>query len=144
MVAYLSYMAERLAVMHRLLKPTSSLYLHCDPHASHYLKVLMDCLCGPENFRNEIVCGYKGPSHAKRWFPRKHDIILFYGKTASAKFYPDGVRVAYNRITGTGKNSLARGNRTPEEVQAIETTYAERGKLVENLWVYPQCRVRLF
>jgi len=63
---------------------------------------------------------------------------------ASAKFYPDGVQAAYNRITGTGKNSLARGNRTPEEVQAIETTYAERGKLVENLWVYPQCRVHLF
>lgn len=134
MLAYLSYMAERLAVMHRLLKPTSSLYLHCDPTASHYLKALMDCLFGPENFRNEIVWGYKGPSNAKRWFPRKHDIILFYGKTASAKFYPDGVRVAYNRITGTGKNSLARGKRTPEEVQAIETTYAERGKLVEDYW----------
>ncbi len=134
MLAYLSYMAERLAVMHRLLKPTGSLYLHCHPTASHYLKALLDCIFRPENFRNEIVWGYKGPSNAKRWFPRKHDIILFYGKTKSAQFYPDGVRVAYNRITGTGNTSLARGNRTPEEVQAIEAAYAKRGKLVEDYW----------
>ena len=72
---------------------------------------------------------------AKRWFPRKHDIILFYGKTVSAFFNPDGARVAYTRVTRTGGSSLARGNRTREEVKALEAAYTERGKLVEDYWV---------
>ena len=134
MLAYLSYMAERLVVLHRLLKPTGSIFLHCDATAAHHLKLLMDCIFGPENFRNEIVWCYKGPSNTKRWFPRKHDTIFFYGKSPDAKFYPDGARVAYSRITGTGHTSLTRGSRTREEVQALETAYAERGKLVEDYW----------
>ena len=134
MLAYLSYMAERIAGLHRLLKPTGSVYLHCDATAAHPLKLLMDCIFGPENFRNEIVWCYKGPSNTKRWFPRKHDTIFFYGKTSEAKFYPDGARVAYSRITGTGQTSLARGSRTREEVEALEAAYAERGKLVEDYW----------
>ena len=134
MLAYLSYMAERIAVLHRLLKPTGSVYLHCDATAAHPLKLLMDCIFRPENFRNEIVWCYKGPSNTKRWFPRKHDTIFFYGKTPEAKFYPDGARVAYSRITGTGQTSLARGSRIQEEVEALEAAYAERGKLVEDYW----------
>ena len=134
MLAYLSYMAERLVVLHRLLKPTGSIFLHCDATAAHHLKLLMDCIFGPENFRNEIVWCYKGPSNTKRWFPRKHDTIFFYGKSPEAKFYPDGARIAYSRITGTGHTSLTRGSRTREEVQALETAYAERGKLVEDYW----------
>ena len=135
MRAYLAFMGPRLAEMYRVLAPTGSIYLHCDPTASHYLKGVMDTIFGDENFRNEIVWGYKGPSSTKRWFPRKHDIILFYGKTSSALFNPDGARVAYTRVTGTGGNSLARGNRTREEVQALEAAYTERGKLVEDYWV---------
>ncbi len=135
MRAYLSFMGPRLAEMHRVLTPTGSIYLHCDPTASHYLKCVMDTIFGGENFRNEIVWGYKGPSSAKRWFPRKHDIILFYGKTMSAFFNPDGARVSYNRVTRTGSSSLARGKRTREEIKALEATYTERGKLVEDYWV---------
>ena len=55
MLAYLSMMAPRLVELHRVLKPTGSLYLHCDPTASHYLKMLLDAIFGPENFRNEII-----------------------------------------------------------------------------------------
>ena len=135
MRAYLAFMGPRLAEMHRVLTPTGSIYLHCDPTASHYLKCVMDTIFGGENFRNEIVWGYKGPSSAKRWFPRKHDIILFYGKTMSAFFNPDGARVAYNRVTRTGSSSLARGKRTHEEIKALEAAYTERGKLVEDYWV---------
>ena len=141
MRAYLAFMGPRLAEMHRVLKSTGSIYLHCDPTASHYLKGLMDAIWDQNNrakneyFRNEIVWGYKGPSSAKRWFPRKHDIILFYGKTEFAFFNPDGARVAYNRVTGTGGSSLARGNRTSEEVKALETAYTKRGKLVEDYWM---------
>ena len=141
MRAYLAFMGPRLAEMHRVLAPTGSIYLHCDPTASHYLKGLMDAIWDQNNrvkneyFRNEIVWGYKGPSSAKRWFPRKHDIILFYGKTEFAFFNPDGARVTYTRVTGTGSSSLARGNRTSEEVKALEAAYTERGKLVEDYWV---------
>ncbi len=135
MRAYLAFMGPRLAEMHRILTDMGSIYLHCDPTASHYLKGIMDAVFEGENFRNEIVWGYKGPSSAKRWFPRKHDIILFYGKTITSFFNPDGVRVAYKRITGTGASSLTRGNRTPEEVQALEDAYSERGKLIEDYWV---------
>ena len=87
MLAYLSYMAERLAEMHRLLKPTGSIYLHCDPTASHYLKIVMDEIFGKVNFRNEVVWCYppkgKGPNLA---FHRKHDIIFYYGKSSCGVF----------------------------------------------------------
>ena len=141
MRAYLAFMGPRLAEMHRVLAPTGSIYLHCDPTASHYLKGIMDAIWDQDNraknefFRNEIVWGYKGPSSAKRWFPRKHDIILFYGKTESAFFNPEGARVAYTRVTGTGSSSLARGNRTSKDVKALEAAYTKRGKLVEDYWV---------
>ncbi len=78
MMAYLAMMAPRLVELHRVLKPTGSLYLHCDPTASHYLKILMDAIFGPQNFRNEIVWK-RTSSHndAKRW-AQIQDTILFY------------------------------------------------------------------
>ena len=81
MLAYLSMMAPRLVELHRVLKPTGSLYLHCDPTASHYLKLLLDGVFGSDNFRNEIAWRRTG-SHggAKRWGPI-HDTILFYSKS---------------------------------------------------------------
>ncbi len=79
MFAYLSYMAERLSEMRRILKPTGSIYLHCDPTASHYLKVIMDEVFGAHNFRNEIIWSYRTGGSSKKHFSRKHDIILFYG-----------------------------------------------------------------
>ncbi len=78
MQSYLVFMAVRLLEMHRLLKSTGPIYLHCDPTASHYLKLLMDGIFGHENFRNEIIWKRTG-SHggAKRWGP-VHDVLLFY------------------------------------------------------------------
>lgn len=81
MLSYTSYMAERLFIMHRILKDTGSIYLHCDPYASHYLKLIMDAIFGEKSFRNEIVWGYRSGGVSKNWFGRKHDIILFYTKT---------------------------------------------------------------
>ncbi|MGR3912965.1 MAG: DNA methyltransferase [Gammaproteobacteria bacterium] len=88
MLSYLSYMAQRLPVLHRLLKPSGSIYLHCDPSASHYLKILMDGIFGANNFRNEIVWGYAKPRPAKKMFVRNHDIILFYAKSPETQFNP--------------------------------------------------------
>lgn len=80
LLAYLSYMVERLLLMKGLLRPTGSVYLHCDPTASHYIKVMMDAIFGHENFRNEVVWK-RTHSHggARRWGPI-HDTLLFYSK----------------------------------------------------------------
>ena len=78
LLAYLSYMTERLVAMRRLLKRDGSIYLHCDPTASHYLKMVMDAVFGHENFRNEIIWRRTGAhGGAKRWGPI-HDTLLFY------------------------------------------------------------------
>jgi len=80
-MAYLAMMAPRLAELHRALKPTGSIYLHCDPTASHYLKTLMDAVFGPTNFRNEIVWHYSGWNKKMKYhFERRHDILLLYAK----------------------------------------------------------------
>ena len=76
--AYLIYMAVRLMEMKRILKETGSIYLHCDPTMSHYLKLTMDAIFGRGNFRNEIVWCYKSGGRAKAHFPKKHDMILWY------------------------------------------------------------------
>jgi len=81
MMAYLAMMAVRMIELHRVLKPTGSLYLHCDPTASHYLKLLLDAVFGPERFLNEIVWKRTSAhSSARRWGP-VHDTILLYGKS---------------------------------------------------------------
>ncbi len=78
MQSYLIFMAVRLLEMSRILKPSGSIYLHCDPTASHYLKLLMDGVFGHKNFLNEIVWSYRTGGVSKRWFGRKHDILLYY------------------------------------------------------------------
>ena len=80
-LAYLSMMAPRLLELQRVLKPTGSIYLHCDPTAGHYLKLLMDAVFGPENFRNEIVWHYRKWSTGKYAFQRNHDLLLFYSRS---------------------------------------------------------------
>ena len=81
MMAYLVMMAGRLVELHRVLKPTGSLYLHCDPTASHYLKMVLDAVFGPQNFLNEIIWKRTSAhSSAKRYGP-VHDVLFFYGKS---------------------------------------------------------------
>ncbi len=84
MMAYLAMMAVRLVELHRVLKPTGSLYLHCDPTASHYLKLVLDAVFGPEHYRSEIIWK-RTSSHnsAKRWGP-VHDTIFYYVKNDSS------------------------------------------------------------
>src|SRR5947209_8540305 len=81
MMAYLVMMTVRLVELHRVLKTIGSLYLHCDPTASHYLKIILDTIFGPRNYRNEIIwkrTSARSDSH--RW-NHIHDTILFYSKT---------------------------------------------------------------
>ncbi len=84
--AYLAYMAIRLIECHRILKDTGSIYLHCDPTMSHYLKVVMDCIFGEDLFRNEIVWWYEKWTNTSRFFQRNHDIVLFYANGPANTF----------------------------------------------------------
>ncbi len=89
MMSYLMYMAIRLIELKRVLKPTGSLYLHCDPTASHYLKLLMDAIFGRANFRSEIHWYYYNKMHdsRKKLFPAATDTIFFYVKDSGSAFY---------------------------------------------------------
>ena len=97
--SYLAYMAARLIEMHRLLKPTGSVYLHCDPTMSHYLKLVMDAIFGRRAFRTEIMWK-RGSAHSdtkqgRRQHGRIHDVLLFY--TAGAKWTWNPVYTAYDQ-----------------------------------------------
>ncbi|HEC66029.1 MAG TPA: site-specific DNA-methyltransferase [bacterium] len=89
MMAYLVMMAIRLQDLHRVLKPTGSIYLHCDPTASHYLKLVMDAIFGHKNFRNEIIWNYgRGASNIKFALPKGHETLLFFGKSNNSQWIP--------------------------------------------------------
>ncbi|HSN99610.1 MAG TPA: site-specific DNA-methyltransferase [Candidatus Nanopelagicales bacterium] len=85
LMAYLCMMAPRLVELHRALKRTGSIYLHCDPSASHYLKVLLDAIFGPACFRNEVVWRYRRWPAASRQFQRMHDVLLVYTRSPAGE-----------------------------------------------------------
>ena len=92
MMAYLTMMAQRMIELHRVLKPTGSIYLHCDPTASHYLKMLLDAVFGPTNFRTEITwkrtSAHSDTRQGRRQHGRVHDILLFYTKGSNWTWNP--------------------------------------------------------
>ena len=87
-MAYLVMMTPRLVELRRVLKPAGSLYLHCDPTASHYLKIVMDTIFGKTNFRNEIIWRRTNAHNSARSYGRIHDVLLFYVKTNKYAFKP--------------------------------------------------------
>ena len=103
MGAFLCWMAVRVLEMHRVLKPTGSLYLHCDQTASHYLKAMLDSIFGRKNFRNEVIWSYRTGGVSKRYWPRKHDSILFYVKSDSYEHSPIQERIFYDKQFFTEK-----------------------------------------
>lgn len=105
MMAYLAMMAVRLIELHRVLKPTGSLYLHCDPTASHYLKILLDAIFGKERFMSELIWKRTNARGTTGKFPRLHDTILFYSASGEAVFHPlkvpaDEAKLPHTLITG--------------------------------------------
>ncbi len=84
--SYLIYMAARLLEMKRILKDTGSIYLHCDPTMSHYLKLVMDAVFGRKMFRNEIIWSYQRWTGATKHFQRMHDVLLMYARSTDAVF----------------------------------------------------------
>ena len=136
-MAYLVMMATRLIELHRVLKPTGSLYLHCDPTASHYLKLVLDQVFGPVNFRNEIVWAYTRPgTKYQRQLPRTHDTILWYSKSNRAWiFNTDAIRIPYSQSTlERGKYSVATSKVTKGISKRILPV---GGKCPEDWWQIP-------
>jgi len=133
MTGYLIWLNARLYEAKRLLKPAGSIYLHCDWHASHYIKVEMDKIFGYGNFRNEIIWCYTGPSNAKRNFQRKHDTVLFYAKGSEWNFNGEDVRVPYKSFGIQGENprrGIFRAGSKAERVQEL----IDIGKIPRDWW----------
>ena len=92
---YLCYMVIRLVEMRRILKDTGSVYFHCDPTMSHYIKIMMDTIFGEDNFRNEIIWYYSNASRGKRVLAKSHDLILWYSKSNSYQFISANILVPF-------------------------------------------------
>ncbi|MDE0085732.1 MAG: DNA methyltransferase [Candidatus Poribacteria bacterium] len=131
MMAYLVMMAIRLIEMHRILKSTGSFYLHCDPSASHYLKIISDAIFGASKLRNEIVWCYTGPgSPNMRQFNRKHDIIFWYAKGDKWTFNSDMIRILHKKPIGAGGTSTKWKKSEDED---LGEKY-KAGKIPETWW----------
>ena len=137
--SYLAYMAIRLLEMHRVLKPTGSIYLHCDPTMSHYLKLLLDAVFGRRRFLNEIIWCYRGGGVPRTAFARKHDIILFYTKGKQSTFhrqhvsYSEATRALVSKRGGTSidgkERDLERGATMPDwwtDINSLQTWSPQR------------------
>lgn len=128
--SYLDMLYPRLALMHRLLASTGTLYLHLDWHADHYARLLLDEIFGSEQLLNEIIWVYHGPSPIRSAFNRKHDTILAYTKSKEYTFNVDDVREPYNPNTvKTFESSSKAGfGKVPN---------LARGKVPEDWWYFP-------
>jgi DNA modification methylase len=128
--AYLDMLYPRLQLMHRLLAPHGTLYLHLDWHADHYARLLLDEIFGPDRLLNEIIWVYHGPSPIRSAFNRKHDTILVYTKSPTYTFNVDAVREPYNpnTIKTFASSPKAGFGKKPD---------LERGKVPEDWWYFP-------
>lgn len=132
MMAYLVMMTARIVEMHRILKETGSLYLHCDPTASHYLKIVLDAVFDTKNFMNEIIWSYHRWTGATKHFQRMHDSILFYTKSKELS--------EFNVLTEPySEKSKHKGKRHTEVLDngTIEQSYTDdtsREKAMRDVW----------
>ena len=146
MKAYLTFMAQRIVEMHRVLKDSGSLYLHCDPTASHYLKLILDSVFGKNNFRNEIIWRKYGgrKNNATKKFSTQQDVILLYAKGESALFNPvfiphsaKEIAKKYNHQDDDGRKYRLAWGRSFQQKGAQRKIYLDesKGRAVGTLWV---------
>ena len=133
--AYIAFMAVRLIECRRVLKPTGSIYVHCDDHANSYLRMLMDAVFGRGNFRNEIVWCYDTAGRTQRYWNRKHDTILFYSKGMGWQFTP--LRVPRRNLTDDWLSWYSQidadGRRFQIDGKGYKY-YADEGRLANDWW----------
>ncbi len=144
--SYLIWLNARLWEMRRVLKKTGSIYVHCDWHASHYIKTEMDKIFGYENFINEIIWGYSQGGKSKEHFGRKHDIIFWYSKTREYIFNSKEIRVemksgkeSFGGRLETDQNGrkyrLVYGTKNKDGSTKYYKYYLDEGKIPEDYWV---------
>lgn len=140
-MAYLVMMSIRLVELHRVLKRTGTLYLHCDPTASHYLRILLDSLFGVHRFGNEIIWKYKYGGRSKNHFGRKHDTIFRYTKTGTFVFNSDNpsvripheeesLRLNFRHVDEDGRRYREGTWRSGKKYRY----YADEGRLRDDVW----------
>ena len=147
LLAYLVSVAQRLIEIDRVLRPTGSLFLHCDPTASHYLKILLDTVFSSPGggFRNEIVWCYSHGGRSRKWFGRKHDVIFYYAKSHLCHFDASAVRVEMRSgkhtfggklLTGEDGREyrLVYGTRNSHGVARYYKYFLDEGKVPEDWW----------
>jgi DNA modification methylase len=132
--AYIDWLRPRLAEMRRLLRETGVLYVHCDWHAGHYIKVAIDGIFGADHFQNEIIWHYGlGAANASRHFLRKHDTIFVYRRGARATFNivrgdeTTAMRQKYAHHDERGRYMMSRGRKY----------YLKGGKPLDSVWSIP-------
>lgn len=128
--SYLDFLYQRLHLIHRLLAPNGTLYLHLDWHADAYARLLLDEIFGADHLLNEIIWTYHGPSPIRRAFNRKHDTILVYVKSEDYTFNVDAVREPYN------ENTVKTFHASPKAGFG-KVPNLERGKVPEDWWYFP-------
>lgn len=128
---YLQFMYERLILLRELLSDTGTIYVHCDWHKVHHLRIMMDEIFGANNFRNEIIWCYTGASNIQNDFPKKHDNILRYSKTDNYYFNKEAVRIPYaeGSLDRANRNVIASGGMNFDKIELNEN-----GKVVEDFW----------
>ena len=136
---YLMYMTERLILMRKLLADNGSIYYHCDPTASHYIKVVMDGIFKRENFLNEIAWCYESSGKSKRWFSKKHDIILFYRKNKNYNFFIDKVKIPRKKgkhmRMSIDENGREYEEKTDRKTGKVYRWYFDEGRLPFDYWI---------
>jgi len=142
-LAYLTMMTVRLIELHRVLKKTGSLYLHCDPNASHYLKIILDTIFGKKNFMNEIIWHKNSGGIGRSAFSKRHDTILVFNKTQ--KYFYDGKAVGDLREQneGTfggyfGEDKDGRKYREVRKAGKIYKYYMDEPRNPDDVWNVPQ------
>lgn len=127
---YLQFMYERLVLIRELLSDTGSLFLHCDWHKAHYIRMILDEVFGKDMFQNEIIWSYKSAGMSTSTFPRKHDNIFYYSKTDKRKFYP--IYVPHDEKV---LKRFQRDENGPYQLVNGKKYYANpQGKPIEDVW----------
>ena len=140
MRSYLTFLGIRLIEMYRILKNTGSIYLHCDPSASHYLKGLLDVIFGSKNFRNEIIWHYSAGHSPRKDFKRKHDVILRYTKTPKFVFnqprmqYAEKTKHRFNKVDEDGRMYSTPGAK--HKNGELKRYYWDNGTPMDDVFTY--------
>ena len=130
-ISYLRMLYPRLLLMKELLSDRGSIYVHIDWHVGHYGKLVLDDIFGKENFINDIIWCYTGPTNQKNNYPRKHDNILYFVKSSDYIFNSDDIRIPFVKSNKTGGKTSFAGKKNDSILESID----EKGKIVEDWWI---------